>query len=264
MTRSRRLAEQALALDPELAEAHVSAGLVEWFDWDWVAAERSLKRGLELNPSYVFGHQAYAASLAYQGRLDEALEQVLLAEQLDPLGVNPAREATLGWIYWLRGEHQNAVVAFQSDLELEPSDPITHEHLGVAYCEAGQFEPGIAALEHATELSPNDALITGDLAHCYARAGRRGEARELAKDLERRAELSYISPMAIAIIYVGLDDREAAFAWLERGFELRAISLPYIAMDFRWYPLADDPRYAPLVERMNLPLQAARIAEGRG
>jgi tetratricopeptide (TPR) repeat protein len=264
LTRSRRLAEQALALDPNLAEAHVSLGLVQSSFWDWEASMRSLERGLELDPQYVFGHQALAGRLAYLGRYDEALEQALIAEQLDPLGVNPGRETTLGWIYWLRGEDEQAFAAFQADLELEPGDPITHEHVGVAHCEAGRFEPGIASLERAAELSPGDALITASLGHCYARAGRVDQARELLEDLERRAELSYISPMAIALIYVGLDDREAAFAWLERGVELRALSLGYIGTDVRWYPLADDPRYDDVVERMHLSPQRERIAKWRG
>ena len=131
MARSRHLAERALALDPELAEAHVSLALVQsGFDWDWAAAEQSLLRGLERNPSYVFGLQVYSSRLAYQGRLDEALEQAMLADDLDPLGVNPARHDSLGWIYWLRGEYKNAVAAFLSTLELEPSDPIARQQLG--------------------------------------------------------------------------------------------------------------------------------------
>jgi tetratricopeptide (TPR) repeat protein len=257
MTRSRRRAQQALARDPELAEAHVSLALVQsGLDWDWDAAEQSLVRGLQRNASYVFGHQIYAGRLAFQGRLDEALEQVLLAQTLDPLGVNPARESTAGWIHWLRGEEEYARASFLSKLEFEPNDPIAHQQLGIAYCSAAEFELGIAALERATTLSPGDALITGDLAHCYARAGRPGMARALATDLERRASDSYVSPVAIAIAHVGLDDREAAFTWLERGYSLRALSMPFIAVDPRWHVLADDPRYANLVARLGLPFQA--------
>jgi len=242
----------------------VSLGAVQSSFWEWEASNRSIERGLELDSQYVFGHQLFAGRLAYAGRYDEALEHALIAEQLDPLGVNPGRETTLGWIYWLRGEDEQAFAAFQADLELEPADPITHEHTGIAHCGAGRFEAGIASLERAAVLSPGDALITASLGNCYARAGRADEARALVEDLERRAELSYISPMAIALIYVGLDDREAAFAWLERGYELRALSLPHIGTDVRWYPLADDPRYDDLVERMDLPVQHERIAAWRG
>jgi tetratricopeptide (TPR) repeat protein len=265
MARSRRLAERALALDPELAEAHASLSIVQaGYDWDWIGMERSLQRGLKLNPNYVFAHQIYAGRLAYLGRLDEALAHLLRAKRLDPLGVNPAREATLGWIYWIRGEFDRAVATWEDDIELEPTNPISWEQLGVAYCEAGQFEPGIAALERATALSPDDALITGDLAYCYARAARSEEALAMAADLERRAELTYVSPMGIAIIYLGLGDHDRAFAWLERAYELRALSLPYVVTDVRWHAIADDPRYASLVERIHLPFPGDRIAQRGG
>jgi tetratricopeptide (TPR) repeat protein len=265
MARTRRLAERALELDPELAEAHASlAGVQSSYDWDWPGMERSLQRSLELNPNYVFAHQIYAGRLAFLGRLDEALAHAVRAKRLDPLGVNPARESTLGLIHWIRGDLERAVAAWESDLELEPADPISWEQLGVAYCEAGQFEAGIGALERATELSPGDALITGDLAYCYARAGRSEEARAMAADLERRAELTYVSPMSIAIIYLGLGDDDLAFAWLERAYELRALALPFLVTDARWYALADDPRYADLVERIRLPVPEDRIAQRRG
>lgn len=228
--------------------ALVQSGL----DWNWEATEASLVRALELSPGYVFAHQVYGSRLGYLGRLDEAVGQFRTARELDPLGVNPVREVSLGWVLARQGDHEQARRVWEADRELHAENPTTHLHLGNDYCETGMLTEGIASLKRALALSPDDARTIGDLAYCYARAGERDEALELARVLEQRSKRTYVSPLSLAIIHVGLGDHDTALAWLERAHDLHAVGLPVIATDSRYAPLRSDPRFASLVQRVGL------------
>ncbi|HWC19051.1 MAG TPA: winged helix-turn-helix domain-containing protein, partial [Terriglobales bacterium] len=89
MPKARAAAAQALELDPNLAEAHVSMALVKFFyDWDWPGAEAEFKRAIELNPNYPTAHHGYAVLLlTVYMRWDDAIAEANRALELDPLSV---------------------------------------------------------------------------------------------------------------------------------------------------------------------------------
>jgi adenylate cyclase len=105
----RRLAERAIELDPNLAEAHASSAATLWLDWDWVGAEREFQRALSLNPSYSQAHHWYAELLSWQVRIEESLLEWALAEASDPLApwTLSHHAALLTWL----GKYQEALVA---------------------------------------------------------------------------------------------------------------------------------------------------------
>jgi TolB-like protein/lipoprotein NlpI len=250
VAKARWAAEKALELDPALAEAHNSMGLVEAFgEWSWSRGEESMRRALELDPSSWWAQYAYALLLAVTGRLDEGLVEMERAVALDPL--HSSTIVYLGEMYAWKGEHEKAVAQWEKAQEIDPGYPRLHQTLGVSLCKRDTKTIGL--LEQARALTPDDPLILADLAYCYATSGRRDEARSLLSQLEEQSRRGYVNPMSFALIHVGLGQVEEAFGWLERAHETRAFLLPFIGVDLPYEPMRSDPRFASLLRRMGLP-----------
>jgi tetratricopeptide (TPR) repeat protein len=220
-------------------------------DWDWSAAERGLRKSLELNPGYVRGHQDYAELLAYQGRLDESMAQFRIAEQLDPFWVSSV-SLDRGSIHAQKGEPEEAMAVWGRALELAPDYYRTHLHIGNHLCETGAYQEGIASLERARALSPGDPHIVADIGYCHAISGQPETARKLLRELEAQSEIRYISQLAPALIHVGLGEKGEALDALERAYQTRALLLTSIGVDTRYQPLRSDPRFMDLLRRIGL------------
>ncbi len=105
-------------------------------------------------------------------------------------------------------------------------------------------------MEFATGGKP---LGIAALAHAYASAGKREEAQKNLDELLQLSKQRYVSPTAIAQIYIALGDKDQAFAWLEKGNEVRDLNVVRLKVDPRYEPLRSDPRFADLVRRIGIP-----------
>jgi serine/threonine-protein kinase len=249
---ARAAAKKAGQLDPNLAEGHISAGIVSgFFDWDWPAAEKDFKRAIDLNPSLADGHHWYAHMLEAVGRPDEALSELKLAHELDAL--YPLIDEDLALAYLYQRDYDRALAQVRKLLELQPDFWRVHHLLGKVYREQRRFEEAIAELELATKLSGSNVITSAALGHVYALRGKRIEARRILKDLLDRSRTSYVDPEPIAEIYIGLGQKEEALQWLERAYANRVPRLGWIA---KREPLFDslrsDPRFQSLLKRMRL------------
>jgi serine/threonine-protein kinase len=169
-SRAKAAAEQALALDETLAEAHTSRGQVLRSERDWRGEEEEYRRAIELNPSYATAHQWYATLLCALDRMDEALGEIRRAEELDPL--SHAISVTVGVILLLARDYDGAIEQLHKTLELEPHFFSAHQVLGGAYALKGRYEQAIAATERAIELNPDSPDQLGGRATIYALWGR--------------------------------------------------------------------------------------------
>ncbi len=247
--RSTAAALQALGLDDGIAEAHLA--LAEnnlYFHWDWEAAEASLNRALEINPSLAEAHAHYAWLHVIHGRLTRALEEMNLAIELDPQ--EPTWVAWHGWISNWCGRHEAAVEQLNKALAMDPEQTVANFVLGQAYAALGRHEEAAAAFAKAAAKSPKWAW---GLAQGHALAGNHAEAREFALKLAREENAD---PWALAEIYVALGDHDAALTWLEKGYEVRRDWMPWMESNSFFRPLRDEPRFKEIVRRLNLPQHA--------
>jgi serine/threonine-protein kinase len=250
--KAKAAALKALEIDETLAEPHVSlAHTMYFYDRDWAGAEREYKKAIELNPNYSVAHHWYAIYLSVLGRESEALAEIRRAQELDPLSLSI--NAWLGWILVLAGQHDQAIEQLRKTLELDPNFMLAHLRLGYVYEEKGMYSEAISEFEQVLKLSGGKFLGTASLAHAYALAGRRTEAQKLLNELLQQSTQRYVSPASIAIVYVALDDKDQAFAWLEKGNEIRDMNVIRLKVDPRYESLRADPRYADLVRRMGIP-----------
>ena len=249
--RARTAARRAVALDPTLGEAHASLGFVRFlFDRSWVEAESEFRQALALNPSSPVAHQYYADFLKAMGRLDEAVAEIERARELDPLslGINTA----VGHVRYLARENDAAIDAYRRALELDPNFAQAHLWFGRPYLEKGMHDEAIAELTTAARLSHESTMSLAVLGHAHASAGHAREARELLKKLLERGRKEYVPSYWVALVHVGLGDRDRAFAWLERANRERSAWLAWANVEPRFDGLRSDPRFGRLLRRLNL------------
>jgi serine/threonine-protein kinase len=250
---ARAAAERALALDPELPEAHTSLGFVrDFFEWDWAGAEASYRRAIEIAPSYATAHQWYAELLVGLGRFDEARVEAQRAVQLDPLSL--IMQVTLGDVLYFTRDYDRAVRTLRGVLDLNPEFPTALTDMGRMLTETGDYDEAIACFQRALRVFGNIGKPSGGLAYALARAGRVDEARRAVAELEATLPPAPASAgrHAIAVVHLALGDRERALEWLERAHRDGDRALVWLKVHPRLDPLRGDKRFERLIDAMQL------------
>ena len=254
---ARHAAQRAVDLDPGLAEAWISHGVLRfWHDWERTSAEDDFRRALELDGDYGLGHHTYAWFLLASGRYGEAELELARTRRLDPLGL--AITADLGLPYYFRGDYARAVEASRAALELEPAFWYAHYRLGEALLELGDTESAVGAFTAASEGVCVGAAGRLGLARAHARAGRHDQARELVAAAERDPGLAP-QPYFAAGAYVALGEAGNAFASLAAACEERDKWIGWLLVDPALAELRDDSRFAAIAREAGFePLRRLR------
>jgi len=248
--KAKAAAAKALALDDTLGEAHISlAFCLENFDWDWESAGREFTRGIELSPRYAIGHEWYGWHLAALGRHGEAIAEVEKAVSLDPL--SPSIGADLAEEFLVAHRFDEAIRQIRKTIILEPFFGPGHYVLGQALVQQHDYNEAIAELQKAIELSPGSTAFTANLAYAYAVSGMRDEAAKKLDDMKNRSPQAFSNAPEIAMVYVGLDQKDQAMAWLEKAYAEHFS--PWVLMRPCFDPLRSDPGFEDLVRRIGLP-----------
>jgi len=239
---------KAVELDDNLAEAHLAVAGRKIDAWDWAAAEREIKRALELNPNLVPAHRLYGIYFGTHRRREEAVAEINRANELDPLSIS----ARWGRVTTLAIFRQNAEALdlAKKILELDKSNPGAHERVGTLYTRVGQYREAIAAYQEAIRLGKNNAGTQILLGAAYAHLGERDKAREILERYESGKE--YVSPVTLAMVYVALGERDQAFAALEKAYAAHDQNLIWLRGEWEFDVLHDDPRFQDLARRIGL------------
>jgi TolB-like protein/Flp pilus assembly protein TadD len=249
--RAEEAAVKALELDGGLAEAHAALGVVNHYNWNWTAAEQRFKRAIELDPNYADAHSAYAAYLMSRGRAEEALAASNRARELDPLSLSIG--AQRGFLLENARRYDEAIEQLRRVIAVDPNNYPAHWFLGHTYAANGQFDEAVAAAEKAVALSDRAPGALGILGLVYGLAGRKSEATTVLNELLALNERRYVTPAAIANVYIGLGDKDQAFVWLEKAYQERSYYIAWLKVFPIVDPLRSDPRFADLVRRVGLP-----------
>jgi serine/threonine protein kinase/tetratricopeptide (TPR) repeat protein len=241
-------ARRAVDLDETLAEGHSSLASVLQDRFDFEGADRQYARAIELNPSYATARHWYGLYLGIVGRSDAAIGELKTALELDPF--SPIINANYGFVYYQAGRHTEAIEQLRRTLELDPNFSPAHEYLGQALLEAGRHAEAIAELEKNVALSSGDIAAKAELGYGYGRAGRRQDARRVLSEMMATAQKSYVSPYDIAIVYLGLDQRDDAFQWLEKAYQEHSVRLWNLKSHPRFASVRSDPRFLDLSRRI--------------
>jgi tetratricopeptide (TPR) repeat protein len=251
--KTKQMAEKALAIDESDAMAHLSLAIVtHWYEWNWTAAEREYKRAIELSPDNFEPRVYYGWFLAAMGRKDEAIAEAKRAQQADPL--SSLASFNIGAVLVFTREWDPAIAALRSANELDSTYWFGASFLGRAYEHQGRMAEAMAEFQRATALEKDNSEAWSGLGYAYAVSGKKVEAQKVLEHLKEMSAHAWVAPYNVAIIHVGLGEKDQAFALLEQAYKDRSYYLPtYLTTDSRLDSLRSDPRFVDLRRRVGLP-----------
>ena len=252
MPKAKLAAEQALAIDGSLAEAHTALACVRaLFEWDWAAADALFRRAIAYNPQYATAHQWYAMNcLAPTGRFDDARAELDRALALDPLSL--AVHISEGIHHFYGRNHASAAAALRATLRLNAEFGAAHYFLGHVLVAMGRYDEAIEPLERAVTLQEESPETVAALATAHALAHHRAHAEAALADLERLAKESYVSPALLAQIHIGLGNHDAALDRLEEAGERRAADVVWLKVHPIYDAIRGHPRFRALLRTIHL------------
>jgi len=246
MPKAKEVALKALSLDNNLAEAHASLGqILDYYDYDFVGAEREYSRAIELNPNYATAHHWRGEVLSEEGRFEESLGEYRRALEIDPLSLIINRMYGHGLLY--ARQYDAAVAQLRKTIELDAGFPSTHFTLALAYEVKGNQAECVEefAKLHELEGSPQKAVL---IRESFAKGGWQSFLRTMTGD----GRLPNSSAYNAATFYVALGEKDKAFAELNKSYENREPSLRSLKVDPLLDAVRDDPRLTDLMRRMGL------------
>jgi eukaryotic-like serine/threonine-protein kinase len=248
---ARAAVDRALALDQDLADAHAALGHLQFsYEWDWTAAESSLQRAVVLAPSNVWARHVRANFLTAVGRLADARREFDVALALDPVSL--PLNADSGVLSYFARDYDAAVDQFGRTVELDPHFASVHAFLGWAQAHRQEYELALASGHTALKLS-DTSWIRASLGYTYALAGDIAAARTILRELQHRADNTYVSPYDLAISHALLGDHDRALACLHAALAERSGVLVWgVLNDPRLDPLRQLPPFQQLLHQLGL------------
>jgi serine/threonine-protein kinase len=245
-------AATAVMLDVDSAPAHTSlAHAKAAAHWDYLGAETEFQRAITLDAAYAPAHHWYARScLIPLGRLDQALEECILAHAADPASSIAARE--LAVIHYFRRDFEKALAHCDQTIELNPHFANAYFTLSLVQEQLGDTEEALAALLRAVQLAPRSPRMISALGWAQAKAGHEAEALASLAELNALAKSRYVTPWDKAVVFLGLGDTEQALTALLQAYEERCFELTLLLVDPRFEPLRGHKTFLILLQRLGL------------
>ncbi len=244
--------EQALELDDSLGEAHATLAYYKSaVDWDWSGAEKEFARAIALNPNYATAHHWHAYNLISTGNAAGAIAEITRAQEIDPASL--VINADVGHIYYLARRNDLAFLALRKTLQMDPNFGDAHLRLGEVYAQEGRYSDAIVEFETAKNLKGGENVLASCyLGFVYALSGKRAQAQELIDKIDRSTKETYPEVYDKALILAVLGQKDEAFKLLNQAYERRQGALALLKVEPKLDGLRDDPRFADLLQRMNL------------
>ncbi len=248
--KGKSAALRAIELEEHLPEAHSTlANILKDYDWDFTGAERAFQRALELNPHHAITHQWYGECLASMGRHDEAIAELELARDLDPLLTN-LNTALARHGYFYARQYDRTAKLLRTTLATDSNFWIAHHFLGWLHITQDHGPDALREFQAASQLDDNPEIIVG-LGYAHALCHQTAAAQECWDALSELSKSRYLSPINFAILCIGLKDFDQAFLWLDRAYDDHAQWLSDLGVDPLFDPLRADPRFVRLLRRVN-------------
>jgi TolB-like protein/Flp pilus assembly protein TadD len=252
-------ARKALELDSTLAEAHVPLGYSQLvYEWNFPEARKEFEKALQLRSGYATAHQFYGYYLTAVGKSDEAIAERKKALELDP--ISPLLHSALGEAYYHARQFAVTIDQNHQALELDPAYAIALVNIGRAYEQMGMHQQARDAFQKILTYAPEDPAILALMGHEYAVSGDKVNANKILGKMTEISARKYVPAVYFATVYTGLNQKDAAFHWLDKAYEERCEYLVYLGSEPLADPLRGDPRFSQLLSRIGLKPATIRVA----
>lgn len=246
---AKAAALRALAMDPLCAAAQTALGAVLFFsEWDWLGAERSLQRALELDPGQTEAYLLYGQLLEALGKLESGLAEKRKALELEPR--SPAVHFSIAFSYWNQRRYEETIEWANKTLALDPAHLYAREFLAGAYLKKGEFDQWLEENFAHARAHGVPASALEPLREAYACGGPAGLAQLFIERASRQPQA--FPPIQLAIRYGEIGDMDSAFQQLELSIDSRDPGLVYLAVGPQWDSLRADPRFFQCLRNMRL------------
>jgi tetratricopeptide (TPR) repeat protein len=249
---ARKAEATGLALDPNSPEGQTLLANYKWRDLDWSGAEKEFRGILALNPNRAAAHDEFCHFLSDMGRLDEALKECQIAQELDP------NNDHLASVLYERGDYAHAISISRLMIERHSDDGELHYQLFECYVKTRKDEDAVAELmKTLTRYGFSDSAAR--IHHVFYASAFPAAMLLWTKEIEKAQaskQLHILANLADAYAVLGQNDR--AFYWLDQAVEHRdaiAVGLPatFLGTDPMLESLRSDPRFNNLLHRIGLP-----------
>ncbi len=250
--KAKAAASKAIEMAPSLSDAHLAVGLINlYFDWDWDAAEKHMRRAVELSPQSARAHYGLSLWLLVQQRHQEAIQEADYALELDPLSL--PMNFNVGYLNYFAGNNDRAIAQFEKVLEMDSSFMQASLILCPAYLRKRMPAEALATVEKALPQSGNWSSLRAMLAIVHAGSGRTSQAVEILEKLKKEGASVPLLSYSAAIIFNVLGDKEQALDWLEKACEERIGFLVLLKVASGFRNLSQEPRYQAILKHIGMP-----------
>ena len=235
-----------------MPDAHTALGYAQLYhDADWLAAESSFLRALEINPSSSPAYMGHSQLLTVLARHGEAICAAKRARELDPL--SPIVNTMLAFALCMAGELEEALECSRSGIEMTPSFSTAHAVLGWIYERMGKTDEAVASYRTAVQHCPGSFLMRAHLARGAALTGDTHEATRILNELLQQRETTYVPCYWIALVYAALGQEEPSLMWLETAGRERCGWRTLSAVDPRLRAFAHNAKFQGLLREIGFP-----------
>jgi serine/threonine-protein kinase len=240
---------RALAIDPDLAEAHTSLASIRLHnDWNWLEAEREFRRALELDPMQTLPRIYRSWLLVLQGDYSGAVIEARRAQEIEPL--SPSVNAGTAHALFLARRYDQAVSECEKSVEVDANFIFAIHLMGMCRAQQSRLTEAIEIGERTVSMSAREPFYLGVLGHYYARSGETDKVHNILEELAGLAGTRYVPPHCQVYIYAGANDLDRAFEWQAKAYEDGASPFYYFS------PLIEnlhaDPRHRAHLRQMGL------------
>ena len=251
-------ANKALALDETSTDALATlASYKVIYEFDYAGALKGYERAIQLNPNDATAHHWLAANVFSQlGDNAREMAELKRAVELDPLSL--IINSNLGLAYVHGGRLDEASAQLRKTIEMDGSFYVAQQNYSALLELQGRVPEAIAQSEKTVTIT-DDPVALGQLGQLYGLAGRQDEAQKILKRLRESRDQRYTAAYSLALVYLGLGDKNEALNWLEQSYRERDGNfIGYIRVDPLLKTLHGDPRFEALAEK----IVPARIFKG--
>lgn len=247
--KARAALDRSILIRPESAEAFSTLSAIQFlYDRDFPAAERSIKRSIELDPNYATARLRYGWYLTMFDRFDEARTELDAARKLDP--TSAIVQTNTGYLALAENRDNEAEAIFNKVMELNPTFSLPHWYLGGIYFRRG--DRGVMLKHYLRAFEIDDRGSSTDVSRILNSQGEKAALDAWLRRLESDYTKSYSPPSNIALIAAIAGNRAKTLEWLEKAEAIRDPWLLQIKYDHEYDFVRDDPRFRSLLERLTL------------
>jgi TolB-like protein/Flp pilus assembly protein TadD len=249
MPLARQYAHRALTLDPSMHQAHGTLGLINLlYDWNLSSAQSELEEA-DSRDNAIWQLGCTAHLLSINGRYRHAEEDLESMLEFDPH--SGMLLAELGCVRYYAGHYDDSIRDYQRALSLDPHSVLGYWGMGRSLAREGRYKEALENLKQVKKSNGFEpSIITAEIGFTDASSGDRQAAMEKLNQLKEEAKHAYVDPYLMAVVYLGLKDRENTYTWLDRAYQVRSPFLISIATDPKWSDSRGDTRFKALWNRM--------------